>query len=51
MKPYGNQLNFEKKVSYENKKNSKIRLFKNQSNKEEATSIIFARTVNDFKII
>ena len=35
-------------VIKENKKNSKIRLFKNQSNKEEATSIIFARTVNDF---
>ena len=32
----------------ENKKNSKIRLFKNQSNKEEVASIIFARTVKDF---
>lgn len=32
----------------ENKKYSKIRLFKNQSNKEEPTSTIFARTVNDF---
>ena len=37
-----------KQIIMENKKYSKIRLFKNQSNKEEATSIIFARTVNDF---
>jgi UDP-N-acetylglucosamine 2-epimerase (hydrolysing) len=35
-------------VVNENKKTSKIRLFKNQTNKEEPASIIFARTVKDF---
>lgn len=35
-------------VVNENRKSSKIKLFKNQTNKEEPASIIFARTVNDF---
>ncbi|MDC3119463.1 UDP-N-acetylglucosamine 2-epimerase [Candidatus Pelagibacter sp.] len=35
-------------VVNENQKSSKIKLFKNQTNKEEPASIIFARTVNDF---
>ena len=35
-------------VVNENRKSSKIKLFKNQTNKEESASVIFARTVNDF---
>lgn len=35
-------------VVRENKEKSKIKLFKNQTNKEEPASVIFARTVNNF---